>query len=105
MNRHLLTSEEELTIDQSSDNNQSSTRGISGFIGVTYKSLDEGLLTEAEIPQSPASPKLTLAWMKAHKNEKFGTHCTVYGQLNKLESFLSGANSVGVSLFQAAQVF
>ena len=75
------------------------------FIGVTYKSLDEGLLTEAEIPLSAASPKLTLAWMKAHKSEKFGTHCTVYGQLNKLESFLSGANSVGVSLFQAAQVF
>jgi hypothetical protein len=56
------------------------------FIGVPYRSMGEGLLTEAEMTQrTAASAKITPAWMTAHNIWEPGTLYTSR-ELNRLEA-------------------
>lgn len=74
------------------------------FIGVTYRNMDEGLLTRAEITQKTvASPRLTPAWVTAHKSRNVELPAQAAGSSTGWTACFLGA-SVCPNLFQAAQL-
>ena len=94
---YLFTPDREPTTDQSMNTNKPMS-----FIGVTYRGRYKS--------KTIASPKTTPAWGTAHKSWEPGVHCTIYRQLNRLESVLSKwlhcsealpSSSGGLCFFQA----
>ena len=101
-NTHLFTLDRNPTTDQSTDTTKVQLGKPMSFIGVTYRTMGEGLLTRAEMTQrqvylhSPPS-----AWVRAHKSWDPGnTAHLADGSTGCRVSFPSEA--VALNLFQAA---
>lgn len=77
----LNTSHRELRAGQS-NNTTKSNWWSNEFIGVTYRSRSEGLITGAGMTQRQCPhQKPTQAWVMAHKNWRLGAHCETCMQL------------------------
>ena len=78
----LLTPDRDLTRDQCTDTTKVQLGEPMSFIGVTYRSVGEGLLTEADDYITKTHPSMG----DSSQNWDPGVHCTTCRQLNKLNS-------------------
>lgn len=69
-----------------------------GLIGITYRSLGEGLLIGVEITQNSFINTAYPSMGESSQTWELGVYYTVCRQLNRLESVLSRCH-IGVNLF------
>ena len=85
----LLTPDREHMTDECKDTPRIQLRETISFIGITYRSLGEGLLTGTEMTQRQLHHQAYSSMRDFSKSWEPGAHCTAWSQLSRLESVFS----------------